>query len=157
MNNRQDFTTFYNLLNKNYDYLQQFALVKKEEMETQLRTLKYEDEYVVVKLNARLKKLTGSNEAIITRSNLAYILIKHISELDINDFLYMPSIITRYNYMIDGKSGKKGDLSFLKIIDNYAYEVKMNINPNVKNNNEYIVHFLKTSKVKKFTKKYLEF
>lgn len=32
----------------------------------------------------------------------------------------------------------------------------MNKNPNVDDNSEYVVHFLKSSKVKKFTKKFLK-
>lgn len=125
-------------------------------MEVQLQKLRFADEYVVVKLNAKLKKLTGSNEVIITRSNLAYILSKHINELDVLDFLYIPEVIMKYDYINKGKSKIKGDRAFLKIINNYAYEIKMNRNPYAENNDEYIVHYLKTSKVKKFTKKYLD-
>ncbi len=120
MNIKSNYEELYKILNQNYEQIMKYNNFGKQEMEFILTKLNFKEEYTVVKLSSKLKRITGSKYVIITRSNLAYILNKHVSELNIIDFKYIPSIIIQHDFTIKGKSKEKGDRAFLKIIGSHA-------------------------------------
>ncbi len=103
MNIKSNYEELYKILNQNYEQIMKYNNFGKQEMEFILTKLNFKEEYTVVKLSSKLKRITGSKYVIITRSNLAYILNKHVSELNIIDFKYIPSIIIQHDFTIKRK------------------------------------------------------
>lgn len=152
------YSTFEEDVKKNWDTLKE---IKKDEEKSKvidlLSSLGFEDSYEVCKIDEKLVK--GSNNVLLTKSNLAYLLLRHGKEydgaqtlLDIKDVLLTGSPYT-------GKSGKEGDLIFIKSYTGKdgrlrCNEIKMNRRNNL--SDEYIVHYLqaKEGKANKLINKY---
>ena len=152
------YSAFEEDIKKNWDTLK--GINKNEEKSNVidlLNCLGFEDSYEVCKIDKKLVK--GSNNVLLTKNNLAYLLLRHGKEydgvetlLDIKDVLLTGSAYT-------GKSGKEGDLIFIKSYTGKdgrlrCNEIKMNRRNNL--SDEYIVHYLqaKEGKANKLINKY---
>ena len=100
------------------------------------------------------KLVQGSNKVLLTKSNLAYILLRHGQDYDDVETLLNIKELLKSGSVYKGKSSKDGDLIFTKYYTGTDgnprfLELKMNRRNDL--SDEYIVHYLQ-SKGKKATK-----
>lgn len=147
------YSTFEEDVKKNWDVLKE---IKKDEEKSKvidlLSSLGFEDSYEVCKIDEKLVK--GSNNVLLTKSNLAYILLRHGQDYDDVETLLNIKELLKSGSVYKGKSSKDGDLIFTKYYTGTDgnpkfLELKMNRRNDL--SDEYIVHYLQ-SKGKKATK-----
>lgn len=135
---------------------------RKKIFENTLKKLGFQENYFVGGIDGRFFKDGKTEEVILSRSNMAYILQKHGNQFSGYDVLdHMDDMLKNYGIMAKGKTGGEGDFVFFKIVEingkKHGYEMKMNKRPNYPG--EYIVHLLETSdkkSINKMIKKYTD-
>lgn len=95
---------------------------------------------------------------VLSKSNLAYILSRHVGEYDISAYDKMNEVIEKYDVVLQGRNGNN-DFLFYKLFENIEgkkYGIEVVIDRKSKNSDEYIVHMNYISYRRNRASKYID-